>query len=156
MSQLTQSSAWQALHKHRQDLGQYSLREAFASDPQRFERFSLRLDDLLLDYSKNLITQDTMSLLMALARQTKVEEWREKMFDGEKINFTENRAVLHTALRAATDTKHPALRVEKSDVLIGIRHVLEKMRLFSNSVRNGVWRGSVSYTHLTLPTIYSV
>jgi glucose-6-phosphate isomerase len=141
MSQLTQSSAWQALHKHRQDLGRFSLREAFASDPQRFERFSLRLDDLLLDYSKNLITQDTMPLLMGLARQAKVEEWREKMFAGEKINFTEDRAVLHTALRAATDTKHPPLRVEKSDVLIGIRHVLEKMRLFSNSVRNGVWRG---------------
>jgi len=141
MSQLTQSPAWQALHKHRKDLGQYSLREAFASDPQRFERFSLRLDDLLLDYSKNLISQDTLPLLMALARQAKVEEWRERMFAGEKINFTENRAVLHTALRAATDTKHPPLRVEKIDVLIGIRHVLEKMRLFSNSVRNGVWRG---------------
>jgi len=141
MSQLTQSSAWQALHKHRKDVGQYSLREAFALDPQRFERFSLRLDDLLLDYSKNLITQDTMPLLMALARQAKVEDWREKMFAGEKINFTENRAVLHTALRAAIDTKHPPLRVEKTDVLIGIRHVLEKMRLFTNSVRNGVWRG---------------
>ncbi|MDD4911134.1 MAG: glucose-6-phosphate isomerase [Sideroxydans sp.] len=141
MSQLTQSPAWQALHKHRKDLGQYSLREAFASDPQRFERFSVRLEDLLLDYSKNLISQDTLPLLMALARQAKVEEWREKMFAGEKINFTENRAVLHTALRAATDPKHPPLRLEKTDVLIGIRHVLEKMRLFSNSVRNGVWRG---------------
>ena len=127
--------------RHRQSLQRFSLREAFVSDPNRFERFSLRLDDLLLDYSKNLITQDTMPLLMALARQAKVEEWREKMFAGEKINFTENRAVLHTALRAATDTKHPPLRVEKTDVLIGIRHVLEKMRLFSNSVRNGVWRG---------------
>ncbi|TNC99059.1 MAG: glucose-6-phosphate isomerase [Gallionellaceae bacterium] len=141
MSQLTQSSAWQALQKHRQSLLQFSLREAFVSDPKRFERFSLRLDDLLLDYSKNLITQDTMPLLMELARQAKVEAWREKMFSGEKINFTENRAVLHTALRAATDTRHPPLRVEKSDVLTGIRHVLEKMRLFSNSVRNGVWRG---------------
>jgi glucose-6-phosphate isomerase len=141
MSQLTQSSAWQALHKHRQSLLHFSLREAFVSDPKRFERFSMRLDDLLLDYSKNLITQDTMPLLMALARQSNVEAWREKMFAGEKINFTENRAVLHTALRAATDPKHPPLRVEKLDVLTGIRHVLEKMRLFSNSVRNGVWRG---------------
>jgi glucose-6-phosphate isomerase len=141
MSQLTQSSAWQALHKHRQSLLQFSLREAFVSDPGRFERFSLRLDDLLLDYSKNLITQDTMPLLMELARQAQVEDWREKMFSGEKINFTENRAVLHTALRAATDPKYPPLRVEKTDVLTGIRHVLEKMRLFTNSVRNGVWRG---------------
>ena len=141
MSQLTQSSAWQALHKHRQSLLQFSLREAFVSDPGRFERFSLRLDDLLLDYSKNLITQDTMPLLMELARQAQVEDWREKMFSGDKINFTENRAVLHTALRAATDPKYPPLRVEKTDVLTGIRHVLEKMRLFTNSVRNGVWRG---------------
>ncbi|MDH2917452.1 MAG: glucose-6-phosphate isomerase [Gallionella sp.] len=141
MSQLTQSSAWHALHKHRQSLLQFSLREAFVSDPKRFDHFSLRLDDLLLDYSKNLVTQDTMPLLMELARQAKVEEWRDKMFAGEKINFTENRAVLHTALRAATDTKHPPVRVEKIDVLTGIRHVLEKMRLFTNSVRNGVWRG---------------
>lgn len=119
----------------------YSLRQAFAADPQRFTRFSLRHDDLLLDYSKNLITEETLELLLALAREARVEDWRERMFTGDKINFTENRAVLHTALRAATDPAHAPVRVDGADVLPGIRRVLEKMRLFSNSVRNGVWRG---------------
>ncbi len=141
MSQLTQSSAWQALQNHRQSLAQFSLRQSFISDTKRFERFSLRLDDLLLDYSKNLITAETMPLLVSLARQADLESWREKMFGGEKINFTERRAVLHTALRAATDPAHSPLRVAGQDVLPGIRYVMEKMRLFSNSVRNGVWRG---------------
>ncbi|MEK7810987.1 MAG: glucose-6-phosphate isomerase, partial [Pseudomonadota bacterium] len=95
----------------------------------------------MLDYSKNLITSETMPLLFALARQSNLENWREKMFGGDKINFTEHRAVLHTALRAATDPAHPPLRVDGLNVLNGVRLVMEKMRLFSNSVRNGVWRG---------------
>ncbi|MDO8312010.1 MAG: glucose-6-phosphate isomerase [Sideroxyarcus sp.] len=141
MSQLIQSPAWQALQNHRVSLKQFSLRQSFVSDPQRFEHFSLRLDDLLLDYSKNLITAETIPLLVSLARQADLESWRDKMFGGEKINFTERRAVLHTALRAATDSAHPPLRVDGQDVLPAIRYVMEKMRLFSNSVRNGVWRG---------------
>ena len=141
MSQLTQSPAWRALQQHRLSLQNFSLREAFANDAQRFSRYSLKLDDFLLDYSKNLIDDETMHLLLDLARQTQVEAWRDKMFAGEKINFTENRAVLHTALRAAIDPAHAPIRVEKEDVLTGIRHALEKMRLFVNSVRNGAWRG---------------
>ncbi len=141
MSQLTQSPAWQALQIHRNSLQQFSLRQSFVSDAKRFERLSLRLDDLLLDYSKNLITAETMPLLFALARQANLESWRDQMFGGEKINFTEHRAVLHTALRAATDPTHPPLRIDGLNVLTGVRLVLEKMRLFSNSVRNGVWRG---------------
>ncbi len=141
MSQLTQSSAWQALQNHRNSLSRFSLRNAFETDPERFDSFSLHLEDLLLDYSKNLITSETMPLLFALARQSNLENWREKMFGGDKINFTEHRAVLHTALRAATDPAHPPLRVDGLNVLNGVRLVMEKMRLFSNSVRNGVWRG---------------
>ena len=141
MSQLTQSSAWQALQNHRNSFSQFSLRSSFETDPGRFDSFSMRFEDLLLDYSKNLITAETMSLLSALARQCDLENWREKMFGGDKINFTEHRAVLHTALRAATDPTHPPLRLDGSNVLNGVRLVMEKMRLFSNSVRNGVWRG---------------
>ncbi|MDP2760192.1 MAG: glucose-6-phosphate isomerase [Sideroxyarcus sp.] len=141
MSRLTQSPVWQALQQHRSSLRDFSLREAFANDAQRFSRYSLMFDDLLLDYSKNLIDDEAMRLLLTLARQTQVEDWRDKMFAGEKINFTENRAVLHTALRAAIDPAHAPIRVENVDVLTGIRHALEKMRLFVNSVRNGVWRG---------------
>ena len=141
MSQLTQSPVWQALQQHRSSLRDFSLRDVFAADAQRFSRYSLQFNDLLLDYSKNLIDDEALRLLLALARQAQVEDWRDRMFAGEKINFTENRAVLHTALRAAIDPAHAPVRVENIDVLTGIRHVLEKMRLFVNSVRNGVWRG---------------
>ena len=117
------------------------MRRLFDDDPKRFEHFSLRLDDLLLDYSKNLVTQETMTLLFALARQSQVESWRDKMFSGEKINCTEQRAVLHTALRAAMDAKHAPIVVDGQDVLPGVRRVMDKMRSFSESVRGGTWRG---------------
>ncbi|MDD2929738.1 MAG: glucose-6-phosphate isomerase, partial [Sideroxydans sp.] len=141
MTQLTQSPAWQTLQEHRLSLQDFSLRQAFTADAKRFDNFSLRVDDLLLDYSKNLITGETMSHLMALARQADVAGWRDRMFAGDKINFTEGRAVLHTALRAATVAEHAPVMVDGKDVLPGVRHVMEKMRLFTNSVRNGVWRG---------------
>ena len=141
MSQLTQSPVWQALQQHQSALQDFSLREAFVGDAQRFARYSLRFDDLLLDYSKNLIDDEAMRLLLALAEQAQVAAWRDRMFGGEKINFTERRAVLHTALRAAVDPAHAPIRLDNIDVLTGVRHVLEKMRLFVNSVRNGVWRG---------------
>ncbi len=117
------------------------MRRLFDEDPGRFGRFSLRLDDLLLDYSKNLVTQETMSLLFALARQSGVEAWRDRMFSGEKINCTERRAVLHTALRTALDAGHAPITVDGQDVLPGVRRVMDKMRAFSTSVREGVWRG---------------
>jgi len=141
MSQLTHTPAWKALQQHRVSLRDFSLRRAFAEDALRFSRYSLKIDDLLLDYSKNLVDDEALRLLLNLARQAQVEDWRDRMFAGEKINFTENRAVLHTALRAAIDPAHAPVRVENIDVLTGIRHTLEKMRLFVNSVRNGVWRG---------------
>src|SRR5512143_292925 len=120
MSALTQSRAWQALLAHFAANRQLSMRRLFADDPKRFERFSLSLDDLLLDYSKNLITQETMALLFALARQSEVEGWRDKMFSGAKINCTEHRAVLHTALRAAIDPEHAPIMVDGQDVLSGV------------------------------------
>jgi glucose-6-phosphate isomerase len=141
MSGLTQSRAWQALLAHFATNKQLSMRQLFIDDPKRFDRFSVRLDDVLLDYSKNLATQETMTLLFALARHSQVEGWRERMFCGEKINCTERRAVLHTALRAAIDPKHEPVLVEGQDVLPGVRSVMDKMRSFSESVRGGTWRG---------------
>lgn len=141
MSALTQSKAWQDLLAHYAANRQLSMRVLFDSDAGRFERFSLRMDDLLLDYSKNMVTQETMALLFALARQCGVESWRDRMFSGEKINNTEQRAVLHTALRAATDAGHAPIPVDGKDVLPGVRQVLEKMRVFTESVRSGTWRG---------------
>jgi glucose-6-phosphate isomerase len=153
MSALTQSKAWQALFAHYADNRQLSMRQLFVDDPKRFERFSLSLDDLLLDYSKNLVTQETMTLLFALARRSQVENWRDKMFSGAKINFTEQRAVLHTALRAAIDTNHAPVMVDGLDVLPGVRSVMDKMRSFSESVRGGTWRG---YTGKSITDVVNI
>jgi glucose-6-phosphate isomerase len=153
MSALTQSKAWQALLAHYADNRLLSMRQLFVDDPQRFEHFSLSLDDLLLDYSKNIVTQETMTLLFALARQSQVESWRDKMFSGEKINCTEQRAVLHTALRAATDTKHAPVMVDGQDVLPGVRSVMDQMRSFSESVRAGTWRG---YTGKSITDVVNI
>ena len=138
MSRLTASPAWQALAAHRGEMGECHMRELFAADPQRFQKFSLRLDDLLLDYSKNRVNDRTMALLLELAREADLPGWIEKMFRGEKINFTENRAVLHVALR---NRSNEPIRVDGEDVMPKVNAVLEKMARFSAAVREGHWRG---------------
>jgi glucose-6-phosphate isomerase len=153
MSVLTQSRAWQALQGHLAANRALSLRTLFEQDAQRFARFSLRMDDMLLDYSKNLITEETMALLMALARQADVAGWRDRMFAGEKINCTEKRAVLHTALRAALDPQHAPVSVDGQDVLPGVRRTLAKMRQFSDAVRSGQWRG---YSGKTITDVVNI
>ena len=99
MSALTSSPAWQALTAHAATMRGASLRALFAADPQRFSKLSLRFEDVLLDYSKHLVDAETMRLLLDLAHFADVENWRAMMFEGQKINHTEHRAVLHTALR---------------------------------------------------------
>jgi nitrogen fixation/metabolism regulation signal transduction histidine kinase len=99
MSGLTESPAWQALISQQREMAGVHMRDLFARDPQRFERFSLQLSDVLLDYSKNRITEETMTLLMDLARQANLAERIEAMFNGDRINTTQDRAVLHVALR---------------------------------------------------------
>ncbi|MCX7627610.1 MAG: glucose-6-phosphate isomerase [Methylophilaceae bacterium] len=138
MSNLTQSTIWQELSQHQQKIASLHMRDLFRQDPRRFEKFSIRFNDILLDFSKNLITEDTLELLLRLARERQVEEWRERMFRGEKINFTENRAVLHTALRNRSN--QPVL-VDGKDVMPDVNRVLGQMRSFSERVRNGEWKG---------------
>ncbi|MCO6411543.1 MAG: glucose-6-phosphate isomerase [Thiogranum sp.] len=138
MSKLKDKAAWKALQAHFEQIRERHMRELFAEDPQRFEKFSLRLDDLLLDYSKNRITDATMELLFALARECEVPAWTERMFRGEKINFTERRAVLHTALRNRSNSP---VEVDGEDVMPAVNAVLEKMRGFSERVRSGDWQG---------------
>src|SRR5215510_5223590 len=99
MSDITSTPAWRALAGHHPQVGGLHMRGLFAADPDRFRRFSLRFGDLLFDYSKNRITAETMTLLHALARDAQVKDWTQRMFAGAKINVTENRAVLHVALR---------------------------------------------------------
>jgi glucose-6-phosphate isomerase len=138
MSALTESPAWQALLRHHQTMRDVHMRDLFAQDPKRFERFSIRMGDLLVDYSKNRVTDETMTLLFGLAAQAKVADWRDKMFAGEKINVTEGRSVLHVALRNRAN--RPIL-VEGKDVMPEVNEVLAKMRAFTDSVRSGAWKG---------------
>ncbi|MEQ8968434.1 MAG: glucose-6-phosphate isomerase [Azospirillaceae bacterium] len=138
MPTLTETPAWQALAAHHAEIAGTSMRELFAQDPDRFERFSLEVDGVLLDYSKNRVTETTMGLLLDLARQADLGRWREAMFAGEKINGTENRAVLHTALR---NRSGDPVRVDGEDVMPAVRAVLDQMRRFSEAVRSGAWTG---------------
>jgi glucose-6-phosphate isomerase len=138
MSALTRSPAWRALEAHYEQTRDAHMRDLFQADPHRFETFSLRLGDLLVDYSKNRITGETLRLLLELARAAGVPEQIGRMFGGEKINFTENRAVLHTALRNRSG--RPVF-VDGADVMPRINAVLAKMRSFSAAVRNGDWKG---------------
>jgi glucose-6-phosphate isomerase len=138
MAALTRSPAWRALERHAQAMATVHLRELFAGDPDRFARFSLRLDDLLLDYAKNRVTDETMGLLFDLARAAGLEDWRTRMFSGDRINVTEDRAVLHVALRNRSN--RPVV-VDGRDVMADVNAVLTKMREFSEQVRSGAWRG---------------
>jgi glucose-6-phosphate isomerase len=132
-------AAWKALEAHRDELGPISLARLFAEDPDRFARFSLVLDDLLIDLSKNLWTAETLRLLLELARAAEVEAWRERMWAGERINTTENRAVLHVALRHRGP--EPIL-CDGRDVMPEVRSVLGRMKAFTEEVRSGARRGA--------------
>ena len=135
---LTQSPAWLALQKHQQEMREVQMRMLFAEDPRRFEKLSLRFGDLLVDYSKHRITEETLRLLFALARQQGVEALRDRMFAGEKINVTEKRAVLHIALR---NRSNRPIVVDGQDVMPEINAVLDRMRGFTDRLRSGGWRG---------------
>lgn len=150
MSALTRLPSWQALKQHQREIAPLHMRDLFQQDAQRFARFSLDQGDFLLDYSKNLITEKTFALLMQLARETQLSLWTEKMFAGEAINFTEGRAVLHTALRNRSG--RPVL-VEGKDVMPDVKRVLAHMREFSEQVRSGQWLG---YSGKTITDIVNI
>jgi glucose-6-phosphate isomerase len=138
MSTLTSSAAWKALETHQREMANVHMRDLFAQEPQRFDKFSLQFQDLLLDYSKNRITEKTMQLLRDLARQADLKGWTEKMFNGEKINITEQRAVLHIALR---NRSNRPIIVDGADVMPEVNAVLQHMKSFSDAIRSGQWTG---------------
>ncbi|MCU8594469.1 MULTISPECIES: glucose-6-phosphate isomerase [Streptomyces] len=130
---------WTALADHRKDaLPRPDLRELFAQDPGRAERYVMRVGDLRIDYSKNLVTDETLALLRELAAATDVFGLRDAMFRGERINITEDRAVLHTALRAPRDA---VIEVDGENVVPKVHAVLDKMAAFAGRVRSGEWTG---------------
>ncbi|WP_432240846.1 glucose-6-phosphate isomerase [Herbaspirillum robiniae] len=136
---LTDTAAFQALQQHHAQAAGWHMRDLFAQQPDRFERMSVRAAGLLLDYSKNRVGSDTLSLLMSLARERGVEALRDAMFGGEKINFTEHRAVLHTALRAPAGAC--TVQVDGQQVGPDVQAVLGHIRDFAGRVRDGQWRG---------------
>ena len=138
MSNLTYSPAWRALSAHQTVIGKQAMRGMFRADPSRFDKFLLQLEGLLLDCSKNLITEETFSLLLNLARQSKLDDWIERMFSGEKINTSEQRAALHTALRAPRGTE---VYVDGKNVMPDVHRVLDHIRRFSDAVHNNSLRG---------------
>jgi glucose-6-phosphate isomerase len=150
MARLTQHPSWKTLCEHQKTISALHMRSLFEADPSRFEKFSLKLDDLLLDYSKHRITEETLSLLFQIAHEAKIEVWRDRMFAGEKINITEDRAVLHTALRNRSNTP---VYVDGHDVMPEVNAVLAQMRTFSEKVRNGEWKG---YTGKAITDIINI
>lgn len=136
MPSLTQSSAWLALQEHQRVMAQQHLRDLFQKDPQRFEKFSLLFNDILMDYSKQPINHETIDLLLALAQQQKLQSWITCMFSGEKINSTEHRAALHVALRG-----EQAIQVDGVDVMPEVKRVLKQMERFSIGIQSGARRG---------------
>src|SRR5258706_7026155 len=138
IASLTKRPAWKALEAHYQNVREIHLRRLFADDPKRGERMTAEAVGLYLDYSKNRITDETLKLLLQLAEESGLRERIDAMFQGEKINLTENRAVLHVALRAP---KGASIFVDGENVVPQVHAVLDKMADFSNRVRSGGWRG---------------
>jgi glucose-6-phosphate isomerase len=135
---VTERSAWKALSAHHDKIRELHLRKLFADDPKRAERMTTEGAGLTLDYSKNRVTDETLKLLMQLANESGLRERIDAMFRGDKINITENRAVLHTALRAP---KGASITVDGKNIVPEVHAVLDKMAEFSNPVRSGEWKG---------------
>ncbi|MFO7559123.1 MAG: glucose-6-phosphate isomerase [Desulfobacterales bacterium] len=146
----SKTKAWKKLTRHYEEMKSVHMKDLFTEDNARSSRFSIRFNDIFLDYSKNIITEKTLDLLFDLAAEIDLKDAIAKMFKGEKINETEDRAVLHTALRNLSDI--PVL-ADTRDVMPEIREVLEQMKLFSKKVRSGVWKG---YTGRSVSDIVNI
>lgn len=156
-AQTTELPAWKALQDHHNSLGRnIVLKEYFEKDPQRFEKFSRTFNnsvdnsEILFDFSKNFLTEETLSLLVKLAKEANIEQLRDDMFKGEHINFTEDRAVYHVALRNVTNEP---MQVDGQSVVEGVNSVLEHMKEFSEQVRSGEWKG---YSGKKINTIVNI
>ncbi len=132
------TGAWKKLEAHYEKNKDIRIKDLFEKDPERFDKFSLKFEDILIDFSKNRITTETLMLLIELAEEADLNGAIDSFFNGEKINRTENRAVLHTALRNFSDRQ---ILVDGKDVMPAVRAVLEKMKVFSGKIISGIWRG---------------
>lgn len=146
----TQTQAWKQLASHFQQMQSVHMKELFAEDKQRFDQFSIQFDDILVDFSKNIMRKETLALLRQLAKEAKLKEAIEAMFTGEQINQTEGRAVLHVALRNRSNTP---VKVDGEDVMPEVKAVLDKMQKFSNQITKGEWKG---YTGKSITDIVNI
>ncbi|KAI7135892.1 Glucose-6-phosphate, partial [Hortaea werneckii] len=156
-SQANELPAWKSLMDHHDKLGRgMVLKAEFEKDPERFQKFSRTFkndaegSEILFDFSKNFLTEDTLPLLVKLAKEANVEQLRDDMFKGEKINFTEDRAVYHVALR---NTKNDPMQVDGKSVVEEVNGVLEHMKEFSEQIRSGEWKG---YSGKPIDTIINI
>lgn len=147
---VTTLPAWQALRQHREDMQQFSMREAFASDAKRFERFSMSTSGLFLDYSKNLISQQTRDLLVNLAREAGLEQAIEALFNGERLNASEGRPALHTALRRPIGD---CVKVDGVNVMPDVHRVLHQMTDIVGRIHSNMWRG---YSDKTITDVVNI
>jgi glucose-6-phosphate isomerase len=146
----TKTKSWKKLKEHYRVMKKRPMKDFFRQDPERFSRFSVTLEDLLVDYSKNIITRETVRLLLGLARECKLKEAIEGMFTGDEINETEKRAVLHVALRNRSNTP---IFVNGQDVMPEVNEVLGQMKRFSDAVISGNWKG---YTGKTITDVVNI
>lgn len=138
MTSRTSLASWQKLTAHAEEMKQQHMVDLFANDSERFSKFSIKTPTFLFDYSKNLMSDNTFSLLLDLVKDCEIEEWRTKMFSGERINKTEDRAVLHTALR---DRANKAITVDGDNVIEDVQKALNHVKAFTDKVRYGEWLG---------------
>jgi len=138
MTSRTSLASWQKLEAHAEDMKQQHMVDLFANDSERFSKFSIKTPAFLFDYSKNLMSDNTFSLLLDLVKDCDIEEWRTKMFSGERINKTEDRAVLHTALR---DRANKAITVDGKNIVEDVQKALNHVKAFTDKVRYGEWLG---------------
>lgn len=157
MAKAADSPAWGALEEHHAKVGKsFVLKQEFEKDPKRFEKFSFNFDNeadksqILFDFSKNFLTDETLKILVDVAKAAGVEKLRDEMFAGDKINFTEDRAVYHTALRNVANN---VMKVDGVDVMPEVNSVLEHMKEFTNQIRSGEWKG---FTGKKLTTIINI
>ncbi len=147
---ITKTKTWQKLQDLAEKSEEIHLRDEFNNDPNRFDKFSLKIDQLLFDYSKQRISDKTLGLLFKLAEEADLSRWQNKLFSGEKINHTENRSVLHTALR---DISSEDLIIEGQDVKKAVSQVINKMRNFIEKIHTGTWKG---FTGRPIDTVINI
>lgn len=146
----TRTDAWKKLKKHHQELKNIQIKDLFKSDTRRFQKFSLAFEEMIVDFSKNRITKETINLLLELAKETNLEAEIKAMFSGDKINVTEDRAVLHTALR---NRSKKAIKVDGKNVMSQVNSVLDQMKVFSNKIIAGKWKG---YTRKRITDVVNI